>query len=244
MKKKLVLLATSMSLVLSACSTYMATIKPVLKSDDVVISPELRAFLKKTPNPVVVLRVPYTTEKVTEAEQKTLTRYNNAYNEIEKDLMKAGFTVRDRGLLNNLLQSGQTDYSEIGKRIQTDLILEIEGIDFEIDNKIDQVTDKETGNTLQLVNSCYLNPQFAKLDCKIIIVEKGQTGAVLALYRSSLPDGCAIEVSNDLSTVRDPGTELWHSSETWKHDLNEDSMRECIDFFADKVARVLRGEEM
>lgn len=240
MKKTLVLLAASMSLAFTACSPYQAIVKPDPRQDDIVISPELKDFLGNKPNPVVVLRVPYTTSVVTEEEQKTATKFNDAYNEMEKDLMKVGFTVRDRGLLNNLLSTGQADYMEIGRKIQTDLILEVQGIDFGIDNKLDRVIDKETGKMLRL-QGCFVNAKYAKLECKIVIVEKGQTGAVLTLYGQTCSNGCNIEVSNDLSGVRLPGGQDWYPSFTFNPALNDEGMKEVIDYFSYKLAGILRG---
>ncbi len=257
MKKTLVLMVTSLSLVLSACgpTNYQAIVKPEKKEDDIVISPELKDFLRNKPNPVVVLRVPYTTTKVTEAEQKTLTTYNNAYNQIEKNLMKAGFTVRDRGLLNNLLSTGQADYSEIGKKIQTDLILEIQSVDFEIENMSDHVIDKNTGKTLELTDSCFVNPVYAKLECKIVIVDRGQTGAVLTLYDQTCKDGCDVEVLSGggrgfmgmhggtrFPSVRQPGDENWHQVLKFRLALDEESTKQLIDFFSLKLAQILRGQ--
>jgi hypothetical protein len=252
MKKMPVLMVVLSSLILNSCvHNYQAIIKPENKPDDMVISPELKAFLRNTPNPAIVLRVPYTTSVVTEAEHKTLAAYNNAYNQIEKNLMKAGFVVRDRGLLNNLLSTGQTDYSEIGRKIQTDLILEIQSIDFAIENRMDSVIDKETGRTLHLTDSCYVDPMYAKMECKIVIVDKGQTAAVLSLYFQSCTKGCDVEVYNNgmslagrdyLPSVRPPGDERWHRAYQINPALTEESAKLLIEYFSLKLARVLRGE--
>ncbi|QKZ12088.1 hypothetical protein [Spirosoma sp. KUDC1026] len=52
------------------------------------------------------------------------------YNSIEKQLFKEGFSVRDRGLFNEVLDDNQSvDYSKITSLTNTDLILELVRID-------------------------------------------------------------------------------------------------------------------
>ena len=102
------------------------------------------------------------------------------YNQIEKNLLRAGFTVRDRGLLNNLMTENMTDYKEIGTRIQTDIIIEILYVDLHVNSFMD-ATD-ESGRNMALARTLRLNVQTAEMDCKFIIVEKSVTGAIATLH--------------------------------------------------------------
>jgi hypothetical protein len=90
--------------------------------DEVWTKPSLAKILQTAKNPAIVLRVPISSEKVTEEQ---LQKNNWLYSTIEKDLAKAGFIVRDRGLFTKVLDQGNLDYTKIGVLTQTDLILEL-----------------------------------------------------------------------------------------------------------------------
>lgn len=75
------------------------------------------------------MRVPNNNDKAT---SNTSTSKNNDvfYNTIEKELLKENFSVRDRGLFNELLSKSQTsDYSKIKELTNTDIILEVVNLD-------------------------------------------------------------------------------------------------------------------
>lgn len=224
-------------LLLNSCKAVFITTP---KENDIVISTELKELLDTKPNPVVVLRVPYSANKVTEADQKLFTQQTQAYNQIEMNLMKAGFTVRDRGLLNNLLLSGQTNYVEIQNKIQTDIIIEILSLDFSIDNNISIVGSKNTNKVIKLYK-CSVNPKLAKLECKLVIVDKGQTGGMLKLYYTPCLKGCNLEVRPGHSWVRHLGAKAWQKEILWTVDQDEETMNNVIDYFCEDIIEVLRG---
>jgi len=169
---------------------------------EIVVQPELREFLKKNPKPRVVLRVPSTTSNVTATESEKNNEYNNLYGRIERELMKAGYTVRDRSLLNNLLTSGQNlSFKEIGEKVQTDIIIEIISISHK---RIDDISNKQVdiehiklnaeGEYENFLGYLYdpgtipITKERLKLrlytenyiiDCKIVLVNTGATVAML-----------------------------------------------------------------
>ncbi|MDR2653534.1 MAG: hypothetical protein LBC68_14720 [Prevotellaceae bacterium] len=133
MKKNIIILICVCSIIiLQSCASehiVKGKFSAVAPKNEIVVSPELREFLTKNPNPRVVLRVPSTTSSITASESEKNSQYNSLYGRIEKELMKEGYTVRDRNLLNNLLSSGQNlSYKEIGEKVQTDIIIEIVSI--------------------------------------------------------------------------------------------------------------------
>ncbi|GAB3884868.1 hypothetical protein GCM10028825_11390 [Spirosoma agri] len=70
------------------------------------------------------------------------------YNAIEKQLFKEGFSVRDRGLFNQVLDANQSvAYSKISSLTDTDLILEL----VRLDNPVGYTTNVCTPN--QMINS-------------------------------------------------------------------------------------------
>ena len=191
MKKIYFILIAATALILTSCGSVNGLVKTVNKPNDVVMTADLRAFIAENKMPSVVLRVPYSTTKVSEQEQKDLEKNTSFYNDLERNLLKAGYTVRDRGLLNNLLQTGQADYAELGKKIQTDIIIEILSVNFGADNKRQTFTNTKKNRE---ENAAYwgatLNPRGAIVECKIIIVDKGLTGAIATLYYTTCTDGC------------------------------------------------------
>jgi hypothetical protein len=92
--------------------------------NDVVLKNTWTDFLVNNPHPKVVLRVPDAPKDITQSEMMS---YNSLYNFIEKRLLEANFTVRDRSLLREVLNraGGELNYADIGKKIDTDIIVEI-----------------------------------------------------------------------------------------------------------------------
>jgi len=227
-------------LVVSCGSPHAATIKTSVKKNDITITSDMKQFSRENKNPSVVLRVPYSTSSVSEAEQKKLSKYNDIYNQIEKNLLKAGFTVRDRGLLNNLLSTGQSNYAEIGKKIETDIIIEILSIDFEINNYVHKATLKKTNKEIA-VEGNKLNPKIAKIECKLTIVDKGLTGGILTLYYTSCTAGCEFLFSWSFQEVAHVGRNSYYSSIAWEPDYNQESLERTMVYFSNIITNALRG---
>ncbi len=113
----LVLLAAAACMMPTYVTTYQA-------KNDLVMKSAWRDFLQANPAPKVVLRVPDSPKDIT---QQEMMAYNSLYSFIEKRLLEANFTVRDRAMLTEVLRraSGELNYAEIGKKIDTDVIVEI-----------------------------------------------------------------------------------------------------------------------
>ncbi len=113
---------------------------PAEKNEVVKNAAKLK-FLKDNSNPTIVLRVPHATRQVLEEDKNLQTNKNNnefnsisnfnVYNIIEKELLKGGFTVRDRALFDKVLgDKSVNDYSKIKELTETDLILELSDIQY------------------------------------------------------------------------------------------------------------------
>ncbi len=121
--KKIPVILFLISISVSACmmpqivTTYQAR-------NDLILKDSWKDFLTKNPNPKVVLRVPDSPKDITQSEMMT---YNSLYSHIEKSMLEANFTVRDRSLLKEVLNraGGELNYADIGKKIDTDVIVEI-----------------------------------------------------------------------------------------------------------------------
>jgi hypothetical protein len=177
---------------MQSCKTIYGTITTTVEKPDIVITPELRAFLKNNPNPRLVVRVPSASTVVTA--DNTYKDYNNLYGQIERILMEAGFTVRDRGLLASLLASGQSNYKEIGEKAEVDLIIEIAAptVNYSktksVKYKKEYENKKSWRKELNAIEKGLLVEEYT-IDCKIILVEKGLTIGILSFQYSA----CEVE---------------------------------------------------
>ncbi len=172
----------------ASCSVQTATLVAPPKQSDIAITPVLKTFLASQNAPAIVLRTPNISTSPTQEERNFQSATNVIFNRIEKELMKAGFPVRDRGLLNSLLTSGQVSYAELGKKTETDIIIEIVSISFRENDYHNQAVNNKTGKKItfdrQLLNSCNM-----QIECKFVLVEKGLTGAMATLYASPCENG-------------------------------------------------------
>ncbi len=111
-------------LMLTVSGCVMSEIMTYQAHNDLVRNDSLKEFLSKNPTPKVVLRVPDSPKDITQSEMMT---YNSLYSYIEKGLLEANFTVRDRSLLKEVLSraGGELNYADIRKKIDTDFIVEI-----------------------------------------------------------------------------------------------------------------------
>ena len=120
---------------------YNGSFKLNAEKDEAVKNLNKLQYLKNAANPTIVLRVPYATREVLEEDKNMKTQKNtdgtnnlndiNVYNVIEKELLKGGFTVRDRALFEKVLGDKSVgDYSRIKELTETDLILELSSIQY------------------------------------------------------------------------------------------------------------------
>jgi len=120
---------------------YDAVFRYAPEKDEVVKNASKLQFIKSASNPTIVLRVPHASREVLEEDKNVKTDKNydgtnnlndiNVYNVIEKELLKGGFTVRDRALFDKVLgDKSVNDYSKIKELTETDLILELSSIQY------------------------------------------------------------------------------------------------------------------
>jgi len=104
----------------------------------------------------------------------------SVYNVIEKELLKAGFTVRDRALLTEVLRNNpKIDYRAIKEKIDTQLILEIVSLSpWDYSNaefkRVDTGAPGQASVPFKLVGS--------RVMAKLIMVETGEIGGIITYY--------------------------------------------------------------
>lgn len=189
-----------------SCTFYTGIVKPnVSAKNEIVMTDELKALFQENPRPKVVIRVPNPPTNVTEAE-----KFNAYINTIEKVFIQSGYTVRDRALLETLLKTGTTDYKTIGEKIDTDIIIDILSLQFDIPNRVYNFFNKTTNKEERFLNDeNFIDCKMAKLECRLTIVNKGQLGGVFTFYTSR----CDVE---DLDFILNPSRTLlgWIANKT------------------------------
>lgn len=189
-----VFLFTSVILMLGSCGSYV-TLTGNLKVDssklnETTKSEELHQYLDSKENIKFVLREPSGYKNMPEPEK---VKYDEIFAEVEKELIQNGHTVKDRVLLNVLIQNGLSD-TEIGKALDTDIIIDIIDVEFNIPNKVTNFKLKETGQNSDFKNwntLDYVDCQLSKLECRITMANVGNVGGIFKFYVS----GC--DNSND-----------------------------------------------
>lgn len=190
--RQILTIAAFASLLVAGCSSGKQIIKFPTVPDETYANPNLRDFFKSNSNPNIVLRVPNNNDKAT---SNTSTNKNNdiLYNAIEKELLKENFSVRDRGLFNELLSKSQTsDYSKIKELTNTDIILEVVNIDPSVlytTNKVTIVGPKK--ETEQIGNIDY-KEKGASVEYKVILVKNNEIAGSYKFNYKPCPDGCEL----------------------------------------------------
>lgn len=179
-------------ILLSSCSSSTKIIKFAKSPDEVYANNNLKEFFKTNKTPNIVLRVPNNNDKATS--NTSINKDNNVlYNAIEKELLRQGFSVRDRGLFNELLSKSQTaDYSKIKELTNTDVILEVVNIDPAVvytTNKITLVGKKK--QTEQIGNVDY-KKYGASVEFRIIMVKNNEIAGSYKYNYQPCPNGCEI----------------------------------------------------
>lgn len=178
------------------------------------VAPSLKAFLAAKKNLKVVLRVP-TWREDSKGKQSEPTA---AYNLIEEELLGAGFTVRDRGLLAQVLRTHPTlDFQAIAKKVDTDLILEIVKIEtVELKTSKYRLLTDNSIHTFDRPSGHYqMRFRGIEFEAKVIRVEAGEVGAFFKFFGG--PDDLTYEIRNPLRSDGGTTTEYWrYYDDEWK----------------------------
>jgi hypothetical protein len=165
-----------------ACAPIHVIVQPAMPEPETFTKPVLSEFMRTEKVPKIVLRVPAPQGQITqeEARQKN-SDLDRAYNRIEKEFLKAGWTVRDRGLLGEVLKAHPNlDYGEIRKKIDTHLILEVVALDpYAFDTRTyKRVDDGQVGEAKHKG----FGIKGWRLEAKVVFVETGEIGGIYTLY--------------------------------------------------------------
>ena len=188
---KNIYLALVALLAFTGCSSIMM-IKYQKLPDDVYANNNLREYLKGNRSPKIVLRVPNSNDKAT---SNTKNAQNNdvLYNAIEKEFLKEGFSVRDRGLFNEIIdKSKSTDYSKIGEETNTDLILEVVSINPTVIYSTNKITVVSGGKSTDQVQAIDYKKTGASIEFRLIMVKNNEIAGNYKYNYTPCLDGCPL----------------------------------------------------
>ena len=174
------------------CSSETKIIKFPKRADDIYANSNLKEFLKADINPSIVLRVPNSADKATS--NTNLNQDNNVlYNAIEKELLKQGYSVRDRGLFNEIInKSGSTDYSKIKDLTNTDLILEVVNIDSKVIYSTNKVSVSKKKKSSEQIGNIDYRRYGASVEFRIVMVRNNEIAGTYKYHYQPCPGGCEL----------------------------------------------------
>ncbi|MBC8485767.1 MAG: hypothetical protein H8D45_06970 [Bacteroidetes bacterium] len=190
LKSNLVLILAGV-LLFSSCALQKGHLSFQGKNDEIIATPKIKDYLKTRTNPSIVLKAPNTETKSTQSDPNSYI-----YNAIEKELLIAGFDVKDRGLFNEVVsKSKEIDYRELKKLTNTELLLELVYVSI----KIEYGTNKfYTKNGEQKVVNQNFTKYGAVIEFKLIIIETNEFAGSYSFYYtpcSSENTGCECEIA-------------------------------------------------
>ena len=157
--------------------------------NDIIKSKELNDYLNSRQQIKFVLRTPPGFDGFTEEEKK---EWNQVFGQIEKELILQGHIVKDRVLLNQLLEKGDMSLSEVGKAMNTDIIIELINIEFDIPNTVRDffIKEKRIATNFNSWNNIeFVDCRMAMMECRITLVEVGNVGGIFKFYVSGCDTG-------------------------------------------------------
>ena len=200
--------------------TWNGIVKFSPAPSEVFTSQNLKDFLLKNKSPKIVLRASDSYSDFSIARQEK-TSYQSLYNDIEKELLKAGFTVRDRKLFERVVQSGNVEISDgkqVKKQFDTDLILELVNI-----SSVNFVTNKFTSvkGDEKVLSKGEIKMNGARAEFKLILLNENEISGAYKFNYAPCIDGCnyTIDYFGNLYSQKNK-TNIVESYEVMKSDIN------------------------
>ncbi len=159
-------------------SNDVSELNETVKTEELSRSMEGKSSLK------FVIRMPHYFYQLPREEVAWM---NDVTAEIEKDLMRKGHRVKDSYLVEYLLDKGAINSENYASTIDTDVILEIIDLKFDIPNEITEFVIKEKGIKADMndwENLRHIDCQMAMLECRVILVHEGNIGGIFKIFAS------------------------------------------------------------
>jgi hypothetical protein len=186
------LLTTLLTSILIGCSPATQIIKYPQRNDDTFVNYNLKKFLADHKTIKIVLRVPNSSDKAT---SNTIVNKNAdlLYNAIEKEFLRQGFSVRDRGLFNEIIdKAGSSDYSKIQGLTDTDLILEVVNIDDHVLYSTNKLTLVKRNEETEKIQEIDYKRYGAAVEFKLILVKQNEIAGSYKFNYRPCATGCQL----------------------------------------------------
>lgn len=198
---------------LTSC-TSTKTIKFTQKPNEVQTTDVLSAFLSKSKNPKVVLRVKETSNNVTDKENN-----DYLYNAIENQLMASGFVVRDRQLFNQIIGNNENNlnYENLNKKSDTDLIIELTKLDRSVLYETNKYYDAKGNEKADQFNGPF-KEYGATVEFKVVLIKNNQFAGLYDFNYTPCIDGCTVamslkEISENMRKRKKMGVQIYEGVE-------------------------------
>jgi hypothetical protein len=244
MKKTVVytILLTSV-MFLSGCGSYRIYSGSVQYDastyNNIIKSSELNAYMASRDTLRFVLRTP---AGLGEMEPKAQVQWNTISSQIEKEIIRKGHIIKDRTLLENLLDKGALMGSSFHSALNTDIIIELINIEFDVPNPTYDFAIREKrmlSNFNNWKDLEFIDCRMALMECRITLVELGDIGGIFRFYVSGCDESndFFIKVYENQDGSVDPEREAfvgWNvnrvefKSLTHSYDLNDASRNKAI----------------
>jgi hypothetical protein len=210
------------------------------KYNNIIKSSELNAYLSKRDTLRFILRTPAGFEDMGPEEK---SQWNTILSQVEKELIRKGHIVKDRVLLETLLNNGVLTGKTYLSALETDMIIEIMNVEFDVPNPTYEFSINEKrilSNFNDWDDLEFIDCRMALMECRITLVDRGNIGGLFRFYVS----GC--DEANDFYIKvfenQDGTLDLEHDafvgwnvnrvdykSLTHSYDLNDASRNKAID---------------
>ncbi len=185
-------LFVSLTFLLSSCSTLRPGVVQFSESpSEIFTKSSLKEYLRTNQNPKIVLRVPDSAKDATTEERYSKTE---VYNSIEKELLKSGFDVRDRGLFNEILRKTETsDYSKIRELTDTELILELVSLNTNVEYHTNKYYTPGKRKEKKLYQG-NITLYGASTEFKLILVKTNEIAGTYQFNYAPCTQGCEYQI--------------------------------------------------
>ena len=190
MKSKIIVCLVFLSLTFMGCY-YQGYVKFDTHDPEIVQTDRLKEFMKNNEYPKIVLRVPNPELIATGTENN-----DPIFNAIENEFIRAGFRVRDRALFEEILSSSEikTNYEDISRKTDTDLILELQKLDTDVYYETNKYYTYDGKERVFPVNN-FLSAPGAEVRFKLVLIKENELAGSFIFHYAPCPGGCDVVVS-------------------------------------------------
>lgn len=210
------------------------------KYNSILKSSELNAYLSTRDTLRFVLRTPAGFDELEPEEQ---LQWNTISSQVEKELIRKGHIIKDRTLLETLLKNKVLAGNAYSSAIETDIIIELMNVEFDIPNPTYEFSINEKrilSNFNDWKDLDFIDCRMALMECRITLVDRGNIGGLFRFYVS----GCDEASDFYIKVFENPDGTLdqehdafvgWnvnrvdYKSLTHSYDLNDASRNKAID---------------